>query len=288
MNFTIPGINLTIHYYGIMLAFGILAAFFFVLWIFKKRGYNDNIVYHLLLIVVPLGIIGARVYYVIFQYGAGWRDLFDISNGLAGLAWYGGVFLAGAGAILYCVLRKINVWVIADIALLSLALAYGIGRWGNLFNNIGDFPTGEIMGIRVPHLVRPFSLVGASGNYYLSVWLLDSVLNLITFGVLLWFMLRKNPRHGTIAALYLIAYGVIRAVLEVIREDSLTIFGSSDFVLNRVSFVISIALVGVGVVFLILQKHGRLGQETKALEKREEEPPNESKRNKESVPDKSK
>lgn len=226
----------------------------------RKRGYDSNIPYMLVLFVVPLAILGARLYYIIFSEQLKITDFFDFSHGgFQGLAIYGAVIGGFIGIVIYCLIKKCSVLVITDLLVAALILGQSIGRWGNFFNQ-------EAFGIKTDCNIFPFAVyIDALQEYHLATFFYESILNFIGFWVLLRIYF-KQKKYGTATASYFIWYGIVRAIIEPLRTDSLLFPGTTaDFVFNRVSFVLSIALVVLGVVLLILNKKGKLSQNDKHL-----------------------
>ena len=121
--------NFEIRYYGIIIAFGILVAFIVALWLFHKANYKEEIVYWLLLICVPLGIVFARAYYVIFDpdksnYHTFW-DVINIRGG--GIAIYGAVIGGALGILVVARIKKCGWFTLADICAIALIIAQSIG-----------------------------------------------------------------------------------------------------------------------------------------------------------------
>ncbi|MCL2569816.1 MAG: prolipoprotein diacylglyceryl transferase [Firmicutes bacterium] len=249
--------NLEIRFYGIIIAAAILVAFFVCLNLFKKRGYNEDFVYILLIILVPLGIFGARVFYVVFSPDS--INLFAIRDG--GLAIYGAVIVGMLGVFIFTKLRRVSFFALTDIIAIGLILAQAIGRWGNFTNQ-------EAYGLEVNFHFFPITVL-IGNTPHLATFFYESLLNFVGFAVLLYIYMQRNPRVGTITALYFIYYGIVRAIIEPLRLDSLLIFGISDFVLNRISFVISILLIIAGVVILMLNRKNLINQDETGLLKKE-------------------
>ena len=252
--------GLHISYYGVIIATGLLIGVILCDFLCRKRGYDSNIPYVLVLFVVPLAILGARLYYIIFSDQLTLADFFDFSHGgFQGLAIYGAEIGGIIGVLIYCAIKKCSVFVITDLLVASLILGQSIGRWGNFFNQ-------EAFGMATDWHCFPFTVyIEGLNEYHLATFFYESILNFIGFWVLLAIFF-KQKKHGTTTASYLIWYGIVRALIEPLRTDSLLFPGiTADFVLNRVSFVLSIALVVVGVVLLILNKKGKLSQNEKQL-----------------------
>jgi phosphatidylglycerol:prolipoprotein diacylglycerol transferase len=251
-----------VYYYGVILAAGILTAFLVGLLLFKLVGYNEEIAYMLFFICVPLGIFCARLYYVVFYDPEMFSSFFALRDG--GIAIYGGIIGGALGVLIVSRIKKVGYFTLCDMIVVGLILAQSIGRWGNYVNQ-------EAYGFAVPAHVPPFT-VDIDGSYHLATFFYESILNLIGFCVMMTYyvikMRRKKYVYGTGTAIYFIWYGITRMIVEPMRMDSLLLFGSSTFVLNRVSFVLSIALVAVGVILYWAATHGKISQENKACLKK--------------------
>ena len=252
--------NFHIYYYGMIIAIAILVAFAIGLLMFRVVGYKDEIAYMILILCVPLGIIGARLYYVIFSDWSMYNSFFDVINMRGGgMAIYGGIIGGALGLFIVARIKKCGFFTLADLCVVGLILAQSIGRFGNFVNQ-------EAYGFAVGVHVPPFT-VNIDGQAHLATWFFESMLNLIGFVVLfIWYTMKlKREKYvwGTGSAMYLIWYGVTRAIIEPLRNDSLTMFGSSTFLLNRVSFMLSLAIIIAGVVLYICAKKGLVSQENK-------------------------
>lgn len=131
--FGIEGLN--IAWYGIIIACGMVLGFALAIYRCRKTGINKEHIYNLALWLIPVCIICARAYYVIFEWDNYKNDLlsvFEINRG--GLAIYGGVLGGVAVALIYCKVKWISFWSLADTLMPSLVLGQAIGRWGNFVN----------------------------------------------------------------------------------------------------------------------------------------------------------
>ena len=131
--FGIEGLN--IAWYGIIIACGMVLGFALAIYRCRKTGINKEHIYDLALWLIPVCIICARAYYVIFEWDNYKNDLlsvFEINRG--GLAIYGGVLGGVAVALIYCKVKRISFWSLADTLMPSLVLGQAIGRWGNFIN----------------------------------------------------------------------------------------------------------------------------------------------------------
>lgn len=267
-HFTIFGLD--IAYYGLIIAIGMALGVFVACKNAKMRGLKTDDIIVLACYVLPLSIIGARLYYVLFsldEFSSFWQ-VFEIWKG--GMAIYGGVIGGAIAIMLYCLIHKKNFLDIADIAVPSLILGQAIGRWGNFFNQEAYgyyienasarwFP----IGVYIKDCNQSICTCGGSG-WHLATFFYESIWNLAVFTVLLILFRKKKTRlRGSLMCLYLIGYGSGRVWIEGLRTDSLYI-GSI-----RVSQFLSILLIVFGIVFIIvnavLYKKGKV-QDLKSLE----------------------
>lgn len=237
--FTIFGVS--VHWYGIMIALGILFAVLLAFYVFRFRDLNKDHIFELLLWMLPPAIIGARLYYLIFNGGPWGWEAFKIWNG--GLAVYGSIIGGAIGAILFCVVRKINFLRVADAVVPSLALGQAFGRIGCCFG-------GCCYGVETtdPNLMHfPFSL-NIDGTWHLATNLYESFFDfLICLALVL--MIRKIGIKGIIMGAYFVLYGVLRAVLESFRDASEALFIGSV----KVSLLLSILLAVMGATIIIIE-----------------------------------
>lgn len=259
--FTIFGIN--IAYYGLIIAIGMGLGVFLACRNAKFRGLKGDDIIILACYVIPLSIIGARLYFVLFsleQFTSFWQ-IFEIWKG--GMAIYGGVIGGAIGVMIYCLIHKKNFLDVADVVVPSLLLGQVIGRWGNFFNQeaYGYYisnPSAQWfpIGVYIEDCHQAVCDCGGSG-WHLATFFYESIWNLCVFALLL-ILLRKNKTRlrGSLMCLYLIGYGAGRVWIEGLRTDSLYL-GSL-----RVSQFLSILLILFGIVFIIvnavLYKKGKL------------------------------
>lgn len=225
----------SIRWYGIIITAGMLVGILLALREVRRQHENEEWFLDMMLIAIPAGLLGARLYFVAFNleyYDSIWSAL-NFREG--GMAIHGGVLGGVLAGYLYVRYRKLNFWKWADIVAPSLILAQAIGRWGNYFNE-------EAYGVptRLPWAMY------IAGDYRHPTFLYESLWNLAVFGLLLWVTNRKKF-HGQIAALYAIGYSLGRFWIEGLRTDSLML-GSL-----RAAQVVSIVLVLLGVAFYYYQ-----------------------------------
>ncbi len=228
--FTIGGMN--IYWYGIIFAAAFLAAICYILWRVRDFGLDSDRALDVIIGAVIGGIIGARLYYVIFSwemYADNWLKIFDIREG--GIAIYGGVIGGFLVGILMCRWRRVKLLPMADVAMTGLILAQAIGRWGN-FINVEAFGSNTAMpwGMASPSITAyltnhqaALAAVGVTVDpsmpvhptfFYESVWCL--------IGFLILALYTKHRRFdGELVLIYGAWYGLGRAFIEGLRTDSL-------------------------------------------------------------------
>ena len=210
----------SIHWYGVIIAVGLFLAAAYICRRAPAFGLTEDNFLSMLLIALPLGIIGARAYYCLFNwklYAANPVSVLYVWEG--GLAIYGGVIGGAIGAILYCRFSKTPFGPMADMCGLGLLIGQSVGRWGNFVNR-------EAHGGVTDGLLR-MGLTGPGGQvtYYHPTFLYESVWNLLGF-VLLHFFSKKHRRYdGEIFTMYVGWYGLGRAWIEGMRTDSLYFCG---------------------------------------------------------------
>ena len=221
--------GIKIYWYGFLIVIGIAIC----LLLCKKDDGKYNIKFdNVLLLVVfllPISIIFARIYFVLFKidyYMQNPIDMFNVRNG--GLAIYGGIIGAVIAIVIFCKFKKIKILDMLDYLAPYLALGQTIGRWGNFFN-------GEAHGTETTSLLR-MGIV-ENGNYIQvhPTFLYESVCTLIIF-LFLYNKRNKRDYSGQIAYWYFFLYGVVRAIIEGFRADSLMLGNM------RISQILSIVL----------------------------------------------
>lgn len=229
-----------IKFYGIIIALGMLVGVLIAAKNTKWRNLKPDDIYTLALYVLPLAIVGARLYYVAFSgYQYTFEEILDLRSG--GLAIYGGVIGGAVGVLLFCLIHKKNFIRIADVAVVSLIFGQAIGRWGNFFNQ-------EAFGYQVTNASWqwfPFAVfIEATGTWQLATFFYESFFNFVIFFTLMY-LIKKIDKLGIITALYFVMYGMVRVVVEGLRTDSLY------WGMFRVSQVLSAVLVVGGIIAII-------------------------------------
>ncbi len=228
--FTVFGID--IMWYGILIASAMLIAVLISYRRAPRFGIESDSILDLCLWMLPIGVIGTRVYYVIFNYDiyrGSLSAMLNFRNG--GLAIHGGLIAGLLTAYIFCRKRSLPILDVCDLILPSVALAQAIGRWGNFFN-------GEAYGVET---TLPWAIV-VDGRHVHPTFLYESIWCLLLF-VLLSYLCKKRVFSGQIACLYGILYSLERFFVEGLRTDSLMIgpFRQAQ-VISITTFAICIAL----------------------------------------------
>lgn len=239
--------NFEIKWYAVIIACGMLLAVIYALRRCKEFGLTHDDIYNIVLIGIPSAIIGARAYYVIFEwehyFGAGipWYKCLMIRDG--GLAIYGGVIGAVVSAMIYCLTskrRRAKLLPYLDIAGLGLLIGQAVGRWGNFFNR-------EAHGGETQSFLRMGLIEGGRQIYVHPTFLYESVWNLIGL-LLLHFLSKKRKFDGQVFLYYLAWYGLGRAFIEGLRTDSLYI---GSFRVSQLLAAVT-CFVSVGILLYML------------------------------------
>jgi len=235
-----------IYWYALIILSGFLLGLFFVYKTCEKRGVKKDNVWDIALFGLIFGIIGARIYYVLFALDEfdSIADMFKVWNG--GLAIYGGIIGALLGGLTVAKIQKMEIMPVLDIAMVGFLIGQGIGRWGNFMNQEAygsptDLPW-RMMSEGTDNIgVHPCF-------FYESMWCL------LGFVLLHFYGKYKQKYSGQIFFMYLVWYGFERTVVEGLRTDSLylpfQVFGADI----RVSQVLSAVIFITGIVFLIINR----------------------------------
>ena len=244
-----------IRWYGLIIAVGILLALYMAVRESEKRGLAKDTFLDLVLYAVPIAIISARIYYVIFQwdyYSQNLGEIIKIWNG--GIAIHGALIGSVITAYVFTKVKGISFWKLADIAAPSILLGQAIGRWGNFINQEahgGEVSRAFLEGLYLPDwIINQMYIEGPIGEfaYYHPTFLYESLWNFV--GVILLLALRNvNLRRGESFLTYVIWYSVGRFFIEGLRTDSLMV--TSDL---RAAQLISVALIIGSVALLVYRR----------------------------------
>ena len=239
--------NINIYWYSLFILFGVIIAYFLIINESKKHNLSKNEISDLIFYTLIVGVIGARIYYVLFNldyYSSNIVEILKIYNG--GLAIHGGII---SGLIfLYFYTKKKNIIFlrILDIVSPSIILAQAIGRWGNFFNQeaYGSITTLKTLrSIHIPNFIIDGMKI--DGNYYYPTFFFESILCLIGFIIIMILRKNKNIKLGFQIGFYFIWYGIVRFFIEILRQDSLMI---SNLKMAQIVSIIGIVL---GILLII-------------------------------------
>ncbi|MBQ6538819.1 MAG: prolipoprotein diacylglyceryl transferase [Bacilli bacterium] len=236
-----------IYWYSILVFLGIVAACFLIYKESKKQKLNKEDLIDLIFYVLIFGIIGARVYYVLFNlsyYLSNPLEIFAVWNG--GLAIHGGLIGGLITTIVFCKKRKINLTKMIDILVVGIIIGQAIGRWGNFFNGEAFGPAttlAYLQSIHIPKFIIDGMLI--DGVYHIPTFLYESTWCLLGFISMLILRSFKKLPLGALTSFYLIWYGIARFFIEGLRTDSLMLFSL------KVAQLVSIIFIIAGIIILI-------------------------------------
>ena len=253
-NINIGGVE--IAYYGIVIAIGMVIALFMTVEYAKKTGQREETYYDIGIYSIVFGIIGARLYYVVFEwdhYKGNLKEIINLRNG--GLAIYGGVLAGIMVCFVYSRIKKLSLALILDTIAPGLLVGQILGRWGNFFNReaFGGYTDNlfamqikldEVGGVISESVAEHIKVV--NGVEYIQVhptFLYESMWNLVLLLIILIYR-RKKRFNGDVSAIYMIGYGIGRFLIEGLRTDQLQI-GNTGF---AVSQLVSVGMIVVGMV----------------------------------------
>lgn len=262
-NFSIFGFR--IAFYGVIIGIGILCGILMAAYIAKKEGLNPDLIWDFAIYAIIFSIIGARIYYVVFDwdiYKDNLLSIFNLRNG--GLAIYGAVIAAFATLWVYCRVKKQSFLQIADICVPGLVLGQIIGRWGNFMNRevFGEY-TDNLLAMRLPiDAVRSGDISESitrnivEGTNYIQVhptFLYEGLWNLALLLFMLWYRQHKKFR-GEMWLLYLGGYGLGRAWIEGIRTDTLFIPHTTIAVSQVLAVVLFVTAAAADIAIRVWMK----------------------------------
>ena len=236
-----------IYWYSIFVLLGIIAAFSVVYFESKRKKIDENFLLNLAFYTIIFGIIGARLYYVLFNmkyYLNAPLQILAIWNG--GLAIHGGI-IAGALVVIYhCKKYKVNTLKMFDILVVGLIIGQAIGRWGNFFNGEAFGRITTLAALKAQHIPM-FIIKGMNiaGEYREPTFLYESIWCLIGFIILLIIRRNKKIKIGQLTGFYLVWYGLERLIVEGLRSDSLMLGPL------KIAQLISIVFIITGIVLFI-------------------------------------
>ncbi|UQB01152.1 prolipoprotein diacylglyceryl transferase [Pediococcus pentosaceus] len=259
MNLTLGALNpiafnlggIQVHWYGIIIASAVVLATILAVQEAKRRRIDPDSIYDLILWALPVAIITARMYYVIFEWGYYQNHVDEIVRVWdGGIAIYGALIGAGIVVYLFCRANWIPVWLMLDIIAPVLIMAQGIGRWGNFMNQeaFGRITSLTFLqSLHLPHFIIQQMLI--DGAYRQPTFLYESLWDILGFIVLMSLRHKKHLfKQGEVFLSYVIWYAFGRFFVEGMRTDSLMLLGI------RVSQWLSVILFSGAIGVLVFRR----------------------------------
>ncbi len=241
--------NYSIKWYSIILLIAVMVGISLLMKEGKKYNYPKDFLFNMCFWTIIFGFIGARIYYVLFNWGIYASDpvsILKIWEG--GLAIHGGLIAGFLTIVLYCRKYKVRFTKITDMAVPGILLAQAIGRWGNFFNS--EAHGGAVLRSTLENLHLPEFIIegmNMNGIYYHPTFLYESLWCFLGFIVLICIRHYKYLKVGGLTCFYLCWYSVGRFFIESLRTDSLMIGGF------RVAQIVSVILFMIGIIGLMIQ-----------------------------------
>ena len=242
---------ISIRWYAICIVTGVILAVYLSMKEAPRKRINPDDIIDFILIAFPLAIIGARLYYVIFEWGYYSQhpaEIFAVWNG--GIAIYGGLLTGALVLYLFSHRRMIDTIDFLDIAAPSVMIAQSIGRWGNFTNQEahGEAVTRAFLeGLHLPNFI--IEQMHIDGVYYHPTFLYESLWSFVGVLILFYLRRRKGVKVGEIMSGYLLWYSFGRFFIEGMRTDSLWMFG-----IIRISQLVSIVLFLLGIAIIVVRR----------------------------------
>lgn len=246
--------SIKIYWYGILITSAILIGTLLAMREAQRQKLDPDHILNLVIVAIPAAFIGARLYYVVFEwerYAGNWGEIIAVWHG--GLAIHGGL-LGGLLAGIYYVKRQgLSFWQLADIVAPSIILGQAIGRWGNFFNQEahGGVVSQEFIS-HFPHFIQKGMYI--QGQYHHPTFLYESIWNLSVFLFLIWYRRKPVKHRGRVFLAYLALYSTGRFFIESLRTDSLMLGPFRVAQLVSLSFI----LVAVLGLYYIKQQEKRM------------------------------
>lgn len=237
--FSVKGYD--IYWYGLIICCAIILAVLIACLYAKKKGYGSDLALNTALVVIPSGILGARLFSVLFDDTLEMSDFLNFRTG--GLSIIGGIVCGALGLLLFCLIRRDkDIFKYFDVLVVVLILAQAIGRWGNYFNQ-------EVYGMKIESdsffAVFPIA-VKINGSYYMALFFYEFCFNIIGF-IMLSNIYFNAVANGYTTALYLVYYGMVRTILEPYRHPSYILMWNG----LQISRLFSFLMIIIGIVLYI-------------------------------------
>ena len=240
---------LSVRWYGIIIAVGILLGYFVAQRALVKAGLHKDTLVDIIFYSALFGFIAARIYFVIFQwpyYAENPGEIIKIWHG--GIAIHGGLIGGFIAGVIVCKVKNLNPFQIGDIVAPSIILAQGIGRWGNFMNHEahgGPVSRAFLEQLHLPNFIIENMYI--NGQYYHPTFLYESIWDVAGFIILV--NIRKHLKLGETFFLYLTWYSIGRFFIEGLRTDSLMLTSNI-----RVAQLVSILLILISISLIIYRR----------------------------------
>lgn len=237
--------NIHIYWYSVILLIAFILGFFILLKKGQKEGLAKEFIYDYACYLIPICLIGARLYYVLFNleyYLSDLLSIFRVWEG--GLAIHGGILAGVVFSVYYTKKKNVSFFKLTDILVISLIIGQILGRWGNFFNGEAYGPETTLNFLSSLHIPK-FIINGMyiEGTYYHPTFLYESLWNLI--GLIIILIIKKNEKNaGYVSAFYLIHYGIGRCLIEGLRQDSLMLGNL------KIAQLVSLIMVFIGIFII--------------------------------------
>ena len=247
--FNIFGFN--VYYYSLCILLGVIVAYILITREGKRQGLPKEFISDLIFYTLIIGILGARVYYCVFNldyYLANPSEILKIYNG--GLAIHGGVIAGLIFVYFYTKKKNVSFIKILDIVAPAVIIAQSFGRWGNFFNQEAHGGITTYQNLKNMHIPE-FIINGMhiEGKYYYPTFFFESIWCLIGFIILMIARKNKNLRKGFQIGFYFIWYGIGRFFIETLRTDSLMFFGL------KIAQIVSLIGIIIGIIIIVTNRN---------------------------------
>ena len=254
-----------IKWYSFFIFIGVIIASFLIIKEAKKKNIKEDTIIDILFYGIIIGILGARIYYVLFNleyYLSNPIEIIQVWNG--GLAIHGGIIAGLIFLIIYSKKKKLNLLLLLDVVVVGLIIAQSLGRWGNFFNQEAYgrvVSLSFLKGLHLPKFIIDGMYIG--GKYREPTFLYESLSSFICFIVLLIVRRLKNIKTGQLVGIYFIWYGIERFIIETFRSDSLMLGPI------KIAQLVSIILLILGIYLFTknIKNSKKLYKEDKLFEK---------------------
>ena len=243
---------ITIKWYSVFIFFALIIGGGYVIHESKRFKISEDDIINLAFWLIPFALIGARLYYVFFNweyYSINKMEIIQVWNG--GLAIHGALLVGLIYILVYTKRKKINTLRLLDIIVVGLLIGQAIGRWGNFFNSEAYGPATTLEFLQNLHLPQ-FIIDGMyiNGSYYQPTFLYESIWCIIGFILILIYRKYKYLKLGQLTSFYLVWYGIGRFLIESLRTDSLML---GNF---KMAQIVSLLMIVIGILMHIWAGRG--------------------------------